>query len=267
MMPKPKSLMLKASQKMGHPITDRAHFAMVELTALEGLSDLIQRAPKAAQLVVSLIRRMEASSGGVVVCSRETMREFVGELAQWKPEVFRDGAWQRELGFPRHDFSPAAGGTSCAAMPLPELYELPKAIPSLKETGFFVAGFHPLVDFVLMPAMMVALRAFPRLALGPAARLFGFALDTFATHRRDPRLIVDLDARGEKAGKPLALRLRLVGADAYLFTGLPVVAMVEQMLAGEGPAPGLSLQGLVVDPARVLAKLAASGTKVEVGSA
>ena len=64
MMPKPKSLMLKASQKMGHPITDRAHFAMVELTALEGLSDLIQRAPKAAQLVVSLIRRMEASSGG-----------------------------------------------------------------------------------------------------------------------------------------------------------------------------------------------------------
>ena len=78
MMPKPKSLMLKASQKMGHPITDRAHFAMVELTALEGLSDLIQRAPKAAQLVVSLIRRMEASSGGVVVCSRETMRELLG---------------------------------------------------------------------------------------------------------------------------------------------------------------------------------------------
>lgn len=68
---------LKATQKMGAPITPSSHFAMVELTALEGLSSLIHRAPKAAQLIVTLIRRMNSGSAGIVVVSRETMRELL----------------------------------------------------------------------------------------------------------------------------------------------------------------------------------------------
>jgi DNA-binding transcriptional MocR family regulator len=78
MMPKTKPLTLKVTRKMGQPITEHQHFAMVELEALEGLGDLIKRAPKAAQLAVALIRRMQSGSGGVVVCSRETMRELLG---------------------------------------------------------------------------------------------------------------------------------------------------------------------------------------------
>ena len=78
MMPKTKSLTLKATHKTGQPIMKHQHFAMVELEALEGLGDLIKRAPKAAQLAVALIRRMQSGSGGVVVCSRETMRELLG---------------------------------------------------------------------------------------------------------------------------------------------------------------------------------------------
>lgn len=69
---------LKATRKRGEAITGHAHFAMVELQALEGLGDLIARAPKAAQLVTALIRRMQPGSAGVVVCSRETMRELLG---------------------------------------------------------------------------------------------------------------------------------------------------------------------------------------------
>ena len=77
MMQKAKSLTLKATKMTGRPITDRSHFAMIELLALEGLGDLISRAPKAAQLAVALIRRMQSGSSGVVVCSRETMRELL----------------------------------------------------------------------------------------------------------------------------------------------------------------------------------------------
>ena len=77
-MPKAKSMRLKATTKRGGHITNHSHFAMVELQALEGLSDLIDRAPKAAQLIVTLIRQMEGGSGGVVVCSRETMKELLG---------------------------------------------------------------------------------------------------------------------------------------------------------------------------------------------
>ncbi len=76
-MPNKKLLTLKPTQKTGQSITDRSHFAMVELRALESLGDLIKRAPKAAQLIVALIRRLQSGSGGVVVCSRETMRELL----------------------------------------------------------------------------------------------------------------------------------------------------------------------------------------------
>jgi hypothetical protein len=78
MMTKTKSLSIKATQKMGEAITRNHHFAMVELEALEGLSELIDRAPKAAKLIVSLIRKMHPGSGGVVVASRETMKELIG---------------------------------------------------------------------------------------------------------------------------------------------------------------------------------------------
>lgn len=78
MMPKAKKLMLKATQATGEPITGAAHFAMIELTALEGIQGLINRAPQAARLLVSLIRRMSPGSAGVVVISREAMREILG---------------------------------------------------------------------------------------------------------------------------------------------------------------------------------------------
>lgn len=73
-----KPVSLKATQKMGEPITRNNRFTMVELAALEGLAGLIQQAPKAAELIVCLIRRMQPGSGGVVVASRETMKEMLG---------------------------------------------------------------------------------------------------------------------------------------------------------------------------------------------
>lgn len=78
MMVKRKTTTIRATQKMGHTITQDAHFAMLELKALEGLADLIKRAPKAAELIVLLVRRLERGSGGVIVCSRQTMRELLG---------------------------------------------------------------------------------------------------------------------------------------------------------------------------------------------
>lgn len=72
-----KQLTIKASQKIGRTINN-VHFAMIELSALDGLGGLIKRAPKAAELVTCLVRRMSPGSAGVVVVSRETMRELLG---------------------------------------------------------------------------------------------------------------------------------------------------------------------------------------------
>ena len=65
---------LKATQMTGRPIT----WAQINLEASEDLRGLMRRNRWAAELVLALIERMEPGGGGVVVCSRETMRELLG---------------------------------------------------------------------------------------------------------------------------------------------------------------------------------------------
>jgi DNA-binding transcriptional MocR family regulator len=65
-------------QLMGQPITRYRHFAMVEMLALEQLQGLMREAPKAAELAVLLIRQLKSGGRGVVVASRETLREMLG---------------------------------------------------------------------------------------------------------------------------------------------------------------------------------------------
>lgn len=74
MMPKTKTVTLSPKQTMGRPIT----WAQIQMDALEGLQDLTRRHSKAAELMLCLIRHMQPGSGGVVVVSRETMRELLG---------------------------------------------------------------------------------------------------------------------------------------------------------------------------------------------
>ena len=59
---------------MGRPIT----WAQINLEAAEDLRGLMRRNGKAAELILALIERMVPGGGGVVVCSRETMRELLG---------------------------------------------------------------------------------------------------------------------------------------------------------------------------------------------
>lgn len=73
MMPKSKHVQLKATQMIGRPIT----WAQVQMAALEDLQGLMRRAPKAAELMLALIRCLQPGGGGVVVASRETMRELL----------------------------------------------------------------------------------------------------------------------------------------------------------------------------------------------
>jgi hypothetical protein len=64
---------LKATQMTGRPIT----WAQLNLEASEDLRGLMRRNRWAAELVLALIEKMEPGGGGVVICSRETMRELL----------------------------------------------------------------------------------------------------------------------------------------------------------------------------------------------
>jgi len=67
------SVRLKATHSIGRPIT----WAQLNLEAAEDLRGLMRRNRWAAELMLSLIQKMEPGSGGVVLVSRETMRELL----------------------------------------------------------------------------------------------------------------------------------------------------------------------------------------------
>lgn len=101
-MSKRKDVMLKVKQVMGAPIRPPVHFAMVNMAALEGINELLAtpKMAQAARLLMVLIRHMTPGSGGVVVCSRETMRELLGVSMPTVERALRaliDGKWVHRM--------------------------------------------------------------------------------------------------------------------------------------------------------------------------
>jgi saccharopine dehydrogenase-like NADP-dependent oxidoreductase len=96
----------------------------------------------------------------------DTAIELVEELNDFVPLVFKQGRWQKApfggfLEYRRLDFGPVFGLQPCVAMFLEEMRSLPEDFPSLRETGFYVGGFNPFVDWVVMPLCLLAMRVAP----------------------------------------------------------------------------------------------------------
>lgn len=70
------------------------------MRAIEALQELMRDTPKAAELMLCLIRHMQPGSGGIVVVSRETMRELLGcsmPTVARALKVLIDGGWVQRM--------------------------------------------------------------------------------------------------------------------------------------------------------------------------
>lgn len=195
------------------------------------------------------------------------MGELFDEFRDYRAEVFSAGAWRGVgwLGFgemPTVDFAFGLGRARTYPYALDELRALPARMPGLRRLGFGVAGFDPVTDWLVTPAIVAGAhlggRTYPALA-----RLLAWSTRTFG---RPPfGVAVQCDAVGVRAGERVALRVALGHQDAYELTAIPVVCMIEQLLDGSARTPGLHLMGPLVDPDRLLAECGAMGVGVQAG--
>jgi saccharopine dehydrogenase-like NADP-dependent oxidoreductase len=192
--------------------------------------------------------------------------ELVEMFRDYHAHLFRDGRWQRISGwklsdYPAVDFGPGFGRHRTFPMDLDEMKPLPERIPTLRRTGFLIAGSDPVTNWIVSPLMMAGLGLLPRVRLETWGRLYCWSIRTFA--RPPYGTLVQLDAEGREDGRRVRLRLALHHEDGYELTAIPVVAMVRQLLDGSARQPGLHLMGLLVEPERLLQDCEAMGVRVE----
>jgi len=195
----------------------------------------------------------------------DTAEEMAGEFMDMDSTYYRNGRWHKAMmagmgGMLTLDYGEPFGKQYAVPMGLDEMKSLPELIPSLQDTGFFVGGFNWFTDWFIMPlvAVGVKIRAGWKRPLG---RLLLWSLRKFS--RPPYGTVLRLEARGTKHGDSYALDLQMTHEDGYIFTAIPAVACLLQLLDSSIRQPGLHWQGLLVEPERFLADMARMGIDIE----
>ncbi len=95
--------------------------------------------------------------------SKETMVEFVEEFKHFQPIVLQQGKWlkQNMTKLIPFDFGHPFGNLHCTPMLLEEIKRLPKSIPTIQNTGFFISGFNWLSDYLITPLVWYGAKFLP----------------------------------------------------------------------------------------------------------
>ncbi|MGD8306635.1 MAG: saccharopine dehydrogenase NADP-binding domain-containing protein [Ignavibacteria bacterium] len=196
--------------------------------------------------------------------SESTSSEFIDELKNFNPLVLKDKQWikmsMRKL--PKFNFGELFGARYCTPMFLEELRSLPDEIPSLNETGFYIAGFNWMTDYIIMPVAFAGFKIFGEKVKRPMGELFSWSLKNFS---KPPfGVILQLEAKGLKDKQYSSLHMRLAHDDAYVLTAVPVVACLLQYLNGDIRKPGLWFQANLVGPIQFIQNMERLGVRITI---
>jgi hypothetical protein len=230
--------------------------------------------------------------------SPATQMEFMEELCQMKPLVYRNGAWVDTAWTctPTFDFGPPFGTQTCVPMYLQEMQSIAEENKQqvMQEMGVYISGFNWITDYIVLPLALLVLHMFPnrvcaRRWLHPVLTwLFAWSLKAFSKPPYGGKIVLEAMIGSTKYQTPLnddshcrktRLRLELAHQDVYEATAIPAVATILQLLdrhddndfkssssslstASVQAPPGLQYQAQLVEPRRFLQDMQRLGMEV-----
>ncbi|MDX1935083.1 MAG: saccharopine dehydrogenase NADP-binding domain-containing protein [Capsulimonadales bacterium] len=189
--------------------------------------------------------------------------ELVHEMGEFRSVFFRNGVWQKTRwnhseDLPKVAFEAPFGEKVCTPMFLEEMAYLPERFPSLRETGFAIAGFNPVTDYLVLPLIYAGAKILP----GATHALAGALAWSTRTFDQPPfGNVLHLEAHGEREGLRESATLTLFHHDAYQFTAIPVVATILQWQR-EPHRVGLFLAAHFVEPTPFLKDMERFGLRI-----
>ncbi|MDX2128893.1 MAG: saccharopine dehydrogenase NADP-binding domain-containing protein [Chloroherpetonaceae bacterium] len=189
-------------------------------------------------------------------------RELAEELDDFHPSYFEKKKWKESWSHSiRVDFGKKFGHRRCAPLKLEEMWPLPVLIPSLEETGFYIAGFNWISDFLVLPVSVAAVKVGHAQVFNPIGKLLRWSFDQFA--RPPYGVMLKLIASGIRNDKPAKITMSLFHEDGYAITAASVASCIIQYLEGKRE-PGLHFQGLYIEPVTFFSDLGKMGVQFEV---
>ncbi|MEM1024442.1 MAG: saccharopine dehydrogenase NADP-binding domain-containing protein [Myxococcota bacterium] len=182
--------------------------------------------------------------------SDQTISDFMSEIEMADPSVFTEGHWERGYSLTRQ-FDFGRGPVACTPMLMEEIREVVKT-ESLDSAGFYIGGFGPFVDYVVIPASI---------ALSKINRRMSRTLLWWGLRRHASRTgVAVVQLEGERADGGGSVKMTVSHPDPYFATAVPVVATIRQAL--ETPKPGVWTQAAFVAPGPFFDRIREMGLQV-----
>jgi len=194
----------------------------------------------------------------------EAADELAESFIDFQAQVYKNGAWTKpsQWSMKKFDFGEEIGERTCYSMYFDELHALPEIYPSLKETGFYIAGANWFTDFFITPVVLLGLKLAPKRLLTPMGKLMWWGMQ-----QSPPPYVVTLkvEAKGLKNSQQAQVWARIEHPDGYELTAIPVVAYLLQYLDKSARQPGVHMMGHLVEPTRLFEDMKRMGVSIITG--
>ena len=188
----------------------------------------------------------------------EAVDELMEGFVHYQAQVYKNGAWTKPSSWEarKFDFGEEIGTKTGYSMFFEELRCIPEMYPTLKDTGFYIAGSNLLADLILTPIIMVGLKIAPKRGIRPLGKLMWWAMG-----RSKPpyKVVLKVEAAGQLNGKPVRVETSIEHEDGYELTAIPVVALLMQY--DRVRKPGLHMMGHLVEPERFFRDMEQMGVR------